>query len=645
MSEPSVPHAPWLGRLALGAILALATALRFTALDWGLRHPVHLDERVYVENVVAMVEAGDLDHRFYTYPGLFFYLLAPGVALLGSERWWTNDAYYVSRALVAAWGVLDVGLAYLVARRLFGRAAGLAAALLLAVSPLDVRTAHQVRPDVLLEGFGLLALLQFRRLGPRLREDVRSGVLIGIATAVKFSGLFLVPFYVAARVLRPGPRLRGLGLAGALTVAVTLLATPYAWLAAERYWRGPGVQLAMYLKDRPQRDAPAARSAIFVQNVAYYADAGARALGPLGVALCAVGALCAVRREPRFWVPALLHPLTTVAVMSLATMVFPRLVLPGLGCAYVFAGCAVALLAERSRVLAVAVALVAATIPLRGALRYVNFVAQPSPADRALDWFEARHGPGTRVLETRLEGVEPGLDAGAMLGFDRTRLDVIAHPEHDEQLRLLALHADVIVTAPGGEDFWGDALETVYEGPAHRPARTWSRLGPVREDGPPVLRFSVPRRPLTCTPLDLRAARLLASEDSAGLDALRDGDPATAWSSARPSSGVEWLRVEWQTGLELGRVTLRLGQRPRRYGPELELRTSVDGVLYEPVAAIEARASIEQQLLAVRLGDRRPLEQVLVLEPRAVRGVEIRQRGVRPEPWSLAELSLASCRS
>lgn len=642
VTEPT-HRAAWLARLALVAIVCAAAALRFAGLDWGLRHPVHLDERVYVESVVAMLAAGDFDHRFYTYPGLFFYLLAPGIAWLGPARWWTNDAYYVSRALVAAAGVLDVGLAWFVATRLFGRAAGLAAALFVAVSPLDVRTAHQVRPDVLLEGFGLLALLQFRRLGALVREDARAGALIGLATAIKFSGLFLVPFYVAARLLRSGPRVRGLCIAGALTIGLTLAATPYALLHAERYWSGPGAQLAMYLKDRPQQAPATGRAGVFVENLGYYADAGARALGPLGVLLFGVGALAAVRREPRFWLPALLHPLTTIAVMSVATMVFPRLILPGLGCVYVLAGFGVELLAARSRALAVAVACLAAFVPLRGSLRSVNVAVRPSPADRALDFFEARYGPGTRVLETRIEGVEPGLDAGAMLGFDRTRLDVLEHPEHDAALRLLAAHADVVVTAPGREDYWGASLVTIYEAPAHRPARTWSRLGPLREDGPPVLRFGVPRRRLGCTPVELRAARLSSSFGPTGLDALRDGDPRTSWRSPRDLAGDEWLRIEWPAPLALGRVTLRLDASPARYGPELELRTSVDGELFEPVVAAPSRPTIERQLQARRLGDQRPLAQELVLMPRDVRAVEIRQRGLRPEPWSLAELGAATC--
>ena len=119
-------------------------------------------------NVVEMVRAGDLDHRFYTYPGLFFYLLAPGIAALGPGRWDGGDPYLVSRGVVAMVGVLNVALVYCAAARPLGRGAGLVAASLLAASPLDVETSHQVRPDVLLEGFGIVALLTFRRLGARL---------------------------------------------------------------------------------------------------------------------------------------------------------------------------------------------------------------------------------------------------------------------------------------------------------------------------------------------------------------------------------------------------------------------------------------------------------------------------------------------
>src|SRR6185436_2496662 len=127
---------------ALGAILVLAACLRFASLDWGLRHPPHPDETVFVENARQMAERGDLDHRYYEYPGLVFHLLRPVLAFApaGGPR-----AYLLARGLMAAFGVLACAATFVLGRALSGPAAGLTAALLVAVSPLAVHTAHMVR--------------------------------------------------------------------------------------------------------------------------------------------------------------------------------------------------------------------------------------------------------------------------------------------------------------------------------------------------------------------------------------------------------------------------------------------------------------------------------------------------------------------
>ena len=59
---------------------------------------------------------------------------------------------------MAALGVAGVWLTYRLALRLAGPTAAAAAGLVLAVSPLAVRTAHMVRPDVALAVAVLLAL-------------------------------------------------------------------------------------------------------------------------------------------------------------------------------------------------------------------------------------------------------------------------------------------------------------------------------------------------------------------------------------------------------------------------------------------------------------------------------------------------------
>jgi Dolichyl-phosphate-mannose-protein mannosyltransferase len=619
-------------RLTLAAVVLLAAAMRFTVLDWGLRGPVHVDERVYVENVIQMVVAGDFDHRFYTYPGLFYYLLAPVVAALGAPRYFTNDAYFAARAVVAVCGTLNVALIFVVGRRILGTAAGLAAALFLAVSPLDVRTSHQVRPDILMEGFGLLALLQFQRLGS-LREDVRAGLLIGAATAVKFTGLLMVPFYVLARLLARGPRVRGLVVAGLLTVGVVVVCTPYALIHFREYRSGPSAQLGMYYQGGAQ--APG-----YVERVGFYVASAGQALGPVAACLFFLGLLLASRSEPRRCLPALLHPLCVWLVMSSAALAFPRLILPGMGVVYLLAALPVQWLAQRSRPLAVALALAAAALPARGTLRYLNLNSHASPQDQALDWFEAHMPAGTRVLETRMEGAESGWDAGGMLGIDRRRHDFVAHTGRDGALKLLARDMDLVVTAPEDEEFWGDTLLTVYEAHARRAPRTWSRLGRVYDDGPLVFRFQVPRMRLRYAPLDLSPARLSASEHAEQLEAVRDGAPASAWHSNGAATGREWLRIDLPAPATLCRVELLLGNVPADHAPDPRLRASADGQAFEPVESVHAQPALAEQLLARRLGDTRPMRQALVFEPRSVRALEVLQTGVRTDPWVVGELRL-----
>jgi hypothetical protein len=295
-------------------------------------------------------------------------------------------------------------------------------------------------------------------------------------------------------------------------------------------------------------------------------------------------------------------------------------------------------LARRSRAAAVLLALLAAVSPARATLRYLNTMSAPSPEDQALDWFQARAASSWTVVETRPEGVEAGLDAGGIIGFERTRHDFVPHTTHDRALRLLAREADLMVTRPGDEDFWGDALLTVYEARQRMPPPADRPLGRVVSDGPLVFRFGVPRRRAVHAPVDLRAARLAASERPESLEALRDGATTTAWSSAGPARGGEWLRVELPAPVTVGRVEWLLGGALRDHAPEVLLRVSADGRTFEDVAFVAARPPLADQWLARRLGDARPPGEALVFEPRPVQVVELRQGGLRDQPWSVAEL-------
>ena len=248
-----------------------------------------------------MLASRDLDHRFDEYPGLFFYLTAPVLAFFGPPRF-GPDAYLAARAVVAAFGVCSVGLTCLLGTRLRGPFVGLSAALLVAVSPVAVQTAHMVRPDVVLEAFVLLAFLGFARVGRRASGDWTAGALVGAATAVKFTGVLLAPAYVAVRLLRPGRRVAGLVLAGTASIAVFAVCSPYSVAEMGRAFGGASTQVAYHYGERP-------RGAQSLVGMAWtYGLVLRKAVGPLAIALAIAGAVLG-RRDWRRFLPLWVFPL------------------------------------------------------------------------------------------------------------------------------------------------------------------------------------------------------------------------------------------------------------------------------------------------------------------------------------------------
>jgi hypothetical protein len=434
--------------LPIFGVLLLGGLARFAGLEMGLRHPVHASERAYVESVVGMVEAGRLDHGFHGDPALFYYLLAPGVWLLGPDRWHGPDAYLASRVVVAAVGTLNCLLIYLIGRRLVGSVAGIAAAALLAVSPLDVRACHGVRPEVLLLTFGILALPLLARATLPEPPDLRAGALIGLAAAVKLAGAFLWPSYLLAR-LGPRPSApRRLMVAGVLSVAVVLALSPALILHPAGSWQGLSRQMTVYYQGHFGSRMPA--------NLEVYAAALTGALGWVAVGACALGMTVLVRRQPRLWSAMLVYPALVIVANSTAVLAFPRLVLPAMAPLYLASGAGIAWIIDRPLVMrrkgAVLIVLLGALLwmPAGATLRFVQGAMRPSIADRALDWIQSSVRQPSLFLESRREAgpdARPGMMLGIAWPHEVVYLDARDNPW---ALRRLALDVDFVITGPAG---------------------------------------------------------------------------------------------------------------------------------------------------------------------------------------------------
>lgn len=589
--------------VTLAVLLLLAAALRFAHLDAGLRHTPHMDERYFVESAAHMLATRSLDWGWYEYPGLMFYLLVPVEAAAGASDPPGPTGYLAARALIAACGVLAVGLGWLFARRFCGPLGALFAAALLALSPVHVETAHMLRPDVVLECLLLLLFLAILRLDGSARRDLAAGALLGLAVGLKFSGaLGLVPLS-AAILLGPGSRLRRLALCGTAAAAVFVASSPYLVLAGAASLEGIASQVLYHYQQQPVAAEP------YLPKLLAYASVWPKALGWPALVLAAFG-LASTRPQWRRLAPFVPLPVLTAMLFATTGYFFNRHLIPSMSIVAVLAGLGLQALALRSRALAPAVGALCLAPPLLATLGYVNAVGRPSTRDRAADWLEAHLQPPARVLA----GV-PGLQV------DPARFELLRPKRLEHGGRVLADECAAIASLEDDEPLFADlpvaqSLEPLspWEGP-----RILLRYGPGRAAGAPV---------------SLQGARLSASDGRDALEALRDGRLDTFWSVSPARGEREWLELDFDAPVRLARVELKLGDRPEDAGRGLTLEAASAEGRYERVAAFAARPPVREQLT-------RPdgHSEVLAFAPReATRFRIVRQAGAKR--WSVAELEL-----
>ncbi len=215
----------------LAAILALAACLDF----WNLTQNGYANT-YYAGAVRSMLKSW---HNFFFVsfdpgglvsvdkPPLALWLQALSAKIIG----FSSFSILLPEALA---GVGAVWLLYLLVARYFGRVAGLAAALALAVSPVSVSVNRDNNPDALL-ALLLVASVYFGARAAesgRLRWLVGSAVLVGLAFNTKMlAAMVVVPGIALAYVLFPRLR-RRVRFSHLAVAAVVLVAISGAWIAA-----------------------------------------------------------------------------------------------------------------------------------------------------------------------------------------------------------------------------------------------------------------------------------------------------------------------------------------------------------------------------------------------------------------------------
>ena len=320
--------------LALGALFLVALFLR-----WPYPEPgwIHIDERVMLLNPLKLW-SGDLNPHFFIYPTLHIYLTSAlyycyfvvGQSLPMADfvayQVFVNGAELieVARGFNSLLSAATAVVVALIGRRLYGMRSGALAGLLFAALPLSVRFAHLATTDTPATLWISCAMYFAVRIaqGANIRDSVWAGVCVGLAGSSKYpAALVGFPVAVACLLYRPTWRQLALWIAGAVSVLVFALTSPYVVLDAQNAWQDLALMGRVHLG--------AAATKADIPSWRYYLQYGLRyGIGWMGMVGLVVGLLWRpLQRRREEWVVVAAFAVFFALLMT-AESVFMRYALP-----------------------------------------------------------------------------------------------------------------------------------------------------------------------------------------------------------------------------------------------------------------------------------------------------------------------------
>jgi hypothetical protein len=317
-----------------------------------------------------------------------------------------------ARTMMALLGVGAVWLTYEVAKRLFGTAAALVAAALLAINSLHVAWSAIVRTDIHASVFMLACLIFAIRAAERghIRDYLLAGMFAGFATATKWpaaSILIAVAGAAGCGVFQFSrnavAEARNVAAAGVAFLAGIFVASPFIFLD----WR----TVLSNVNGELKASHLAHTGHGFAGNLWWYlTDPIGHSMGIFGLLLALGGAVVAAQHRIARWtlLPA---AIAFLALISGQKMIWSRWVLPLLPMLCAFAGAAIVaiavrfapLRATRGRALAIgALTLVAAAPAVAKTVRQINERSNDTRT-QAAQWAIAHIPAGSSVVIEHLQ--------------------------------------------------------------------------------------------------------------------------------------------------------------------------------------------------------------------------------------------------
>jgi Dolichyl-phosphate-mannose-protein mannosyltransferase len=413
-------------RMLLGAILALALAVRVWGIDFGLPNEhARPDERHLIGFALTM-GGNRLNPGFFNYPSFYLFLLLTCFGVYFALGWLTgrfsspldlvaeysiapDTLYLIDRVLVAVLGSATVAVVFFIVKRTVSSRAGLWAALFLALSYLHVRDSHFGTVDVPMTFMTTLAMSLIVRAeqGPSLRANLVAGLCVGLAISTKYNAAaLLAPLLLghwlqleAAASAQRSLLQKWLALSLLAVPVGFVLGTPYAVLDFATFSRDVTYELVDKTRVGPTLDLGPGWQYHARHNL------------PHGIGLpllftSILGLLLWLRRDWRTAALIVSFPLGWYVVVGSSHYIFVRYAVPLAPGLCIFAAFAMERLAlwaqqrsrEKVRAAGLAVAAIALlALPTSNIVQWNRIVARADTRVLAADWFRANVPHGVSV--------------------------------------------------------------------------------------------------------------------------------------------------------------------------------------------------------------------------------------------------------
>jgi tetratricopeptide (TPR) repeat protein len=494
-------------KIILALVLAIGAYLRLHNLDWGL--PDVFEEATPWRQAWQMWGFGsgglDFNPHFFHYPAFTFYIQWFGQALIylagrvsgafaspdQMQAAIENSPYrfiVMGRLITSLFGIASIYLVYRLGRDLYSAAAGMLAALFLALNFSHISRGQSITTDIPLVFFILLAFVPILKVASEgnRKHYLWAGIAVGLATGVKYPGLLTGTGIVAAHVLYHLKRKhtwrrivlsRSLWLSAGAALLAFFAVSPYCLIDYSGFYRDLRFeQVHMEVGHFGAPDRLVSYGEYLLSIIP-----GILTLPLLGLTVAGIG--YGLRREPGFSMMILAFPLVYIAVVGSWKTAADHYILPVLPFLLLFAALPLWKLYDRVsfRWKELLLGLVACLFVLPSVVAIHEYLARSETKDNrtlARTWIERNIHKGAAIAKER---ITPALDSEDYLVFELPLSTV--YPKETEAFYDLRLYSDFdyIITS---SEVYKRYLRNPGEYPVH--ARFYKQL---EESGSPIKQF------------------------------------------------------------------------------------------------------------------------------------------------------------